>query len=187
MVLELKDYPKPQWGGSVSTLGWPFNCFPDWGQIQGLCLCHTCVFTGGPPQPVGSWGSWARSVCPGKVLTPSLPSQLPTRRAQKACEEARSIISRHPVFSSFHTFFSHLEFLPPPLALSWWPHFLFHWENRENNLIFATFSLSTSWPCIHYPLYPLFSGFIVLCFPSWCPGSARLAAKEQPFDSYTGF
>lgn len=38
-------------------------------------------------------------------------------------------------------------------------------------------SLPTSWPCIHYPLYPQFSAFIVLCLPSWCPGSAHLAAK----------
>ena len=182
-----RDHPKPQWKGLSfnSGLSASWNLRASWNP----CLHHPCVLLSSPPQPVGSWGSGGPC---GRVRVPCGRSSDPLLALSPATHEDResvwgehSITSHHPLyFHLFHTYFSRFKPPPPPQAFCGWPHFLFHWATRENDLIFAPLSLPTSWPCMHYPLESMSAVTpCTPCLPSDCQGSAphpRLELQPLP-------
>lgn len=154
MVLEFKEHPKPWWGA----------------QLHLQAQCPTLLLTGAawnlsvPSVCLIRWPSSARaflgllagSAQPARgALSPPCP--VPAHR--EGIEGTWGSMLYH--ITSPHCLFfcvtssSPPKPLSPPLAFSWWLHFLFHWVNKENFFIFTSLSLPTSWPCTHYPLYPL--------------------------------
>lgn len=143
-------------------------------------MCHPGVLTGGPPQPVSSWGSWGKDGPCERSSNPSLTSHVPTR-AWRAGEEAYSYHITSPHFIFFY-------FIPSSLTSKFY-HLLLP---SVDDLILTSLSkfkkrphLCTCESTSLMALYSLSSVCIILCIghphlPSCYQGSARLAPNISP-------
>ena len=83
---------------------------PSWlGASWDPCLHHPCVLTCGPPQPVGTWGSW------DKVSVPCGRSSDPLPALSPAIHESREGVRRHSL-SHYITHFIFFYFTPISLT-----------------------------------------------------------------------